>query len=110
LVDLPISPEWSINGTTAETGKRFRFKRHDLGDYILGYAPSQDFPLAEAMAVSAAFPGGIGPLVIDTDDYEWKKRPWSGGLDSIQTVTLPYSHLHLYDGGVYDNLGLEPFF
>lgn len=110
LVDLPISPEWSINGTTAETGKRFRFKRHDLGDYILGYAPSQNFPLAEAMAVSAAFPGGIGPLVIDTDDYEWKKRPWSGELDSIQTVTLPYSQLHLYDGGVYDNLGLEPFF
>ena len=27
LSDLPDYPEWSINGTTAETGKRFRFKK-----------------------------------------------------------------------------------
>ncbi|MDE2078646.1 MAG: hypothetical protein KGI91_16495, partial [Burkholderiales bacterium] len=33
LGDLPHSPEWSINGTTAETGKRFRFKLAQLGDY-----------------------------------------------------------------------------
>lgn len=110
LADLPESPEWSINGTTAETGKRFRFKRHDLGDYILGYASSQSFPLAEAMAVSAAFPGGIGPLVINAGDYEWKKRPWLEPSDSAKSIQPPYTHLHLYDGGVYDNLGLEPFF
>jgi len=32
LSDLPETPEWSINGTTAESGKRFRFKRRDIGD------------------------------------------------------------------------------
>lgn len=38
LADLPLHPVWSINGTTAETGKRFRFKGADFGDYELGYA------------------------------------------------------------------------
>ncbi|MDI1301003.1 MAG: patatin-like phospholipase family protein [bacterium] len=110
LADLPEIPEWSINGTTAETGKRFRFKRDDLGDYVLGYAAAQYFPLAEAIAVSAAFPGGVGPLVIDSSDYEWQKRGWLESRDSAKPVRLPYAKLHLYDGGVYDNLGLEPFF
>ncbi len=110
LSELPIKPEWSINGTTAETGKRFRFKQKDLGDYVLGYAPSHDFPLANALAVSAAFPGGIGPLAIAADEHEWKKRAWDEPIENAKRVPPPYPHLHLYDGGVYDNLGLEPFF
>jgi NTE family protein len=110
LADLPVTPEWSINGTTAETGKRFRFKQKDLGDYVLGYASSSHFPLANALAVSAAFPGGIGPLVIDASSYEWHKRPWNEPPEQAKPVTPLYPKLHLYDGGVYDNLGLEPFF
>ena len=62
LSDMPSSPEWSINGTTAEDGKRFRFKKSDIGDYTLGYAKPGNYPLANALAVSAAFPGGFGPL------------------------------------------------
>lgn len=27
-----------------------------------------------------------------------------------ESVKLPFRNLHLYDGGVYDNLGLEPYF
>ena len=104
-------PEWSINGTTAETGKRFRFKRDSLGDYMLGYASPGDFPLADAMAVSAAFPGGFGPLALETRRFVWKKRPaWNAPLESEQVIDIGYRRLHLYDGGVYDNLGLEPFF
>lgn len=110
LSELPIKPEWSINGTTAETGKRFRFKQKDLGDYVLGYAPSYDFPLANALAVSAAFPGGIGPLAIVADQHVWKRRDWGEPEENVKQVIPPYSNLHLYDGGVYDNLGLEPFF
>lgn len=110
LKDLPVSPEWSINGTTAETGKRFRFKRNDLGDYMIGYASTNSFALAEALAVSAAFPGGIGPLVFNVKGFEWKKRDWHEPLEAAKVVEPPYDRLHLYDGGVYDNLGLEPFF
>jgi len=110
LSDLPLTPEWSINGTTAETGKRFRFKQRDLGDYTLGYASANQFPLANALAISAAFPGGIGPLVIDATEYEWHKKPWDEPPEMVRPIPPAYPKLHLYDGGVYDNLGLEPFF
>ena len=111
LADLPAMPEWSINGTNAENGRRFRFKKNNFGDYLTGYTPSVGFPLADAMAVSAAFPGGFGPLTLRTDDYVWRKRlRWNAPEGSEEPVAPPYFRLHLYDGGVYDNLGLEPFF
>lgn len=107
LSDLPIEPEVSINGTPAENGVRFRFKKDSIGDYTIGYASAGNLKLANAMAVSAGFPGGIGPLVLDTTKYEW--RTWTpNGLGEIRNP--PFSKLHLYDGGVYDNLGLEPYF
>lgn len=110
LADLPQTPEWSINGTTAENGKRFRFKQADLGDYTLGYAAPGNFPLANALAVSAAFPGGFGALTLDTTRFTWRKRPWNAAPEGTEVVDIGYKRLHLYDGGVYDNLGLEPFF
>jgi len=111
LSRLPEAPEWSINGTTAETGKRFRFKRDSLGDYMLGYSAPGDFLLANALAVSAAFPGGFGPLSFEAASFQWKKRPaWGAPLEISANVEVGYRRLHLYDGGVYDNLGLEPFF
>lgn len=110
LSELPSKPEWSINATTAENGKRFRFKQSDIGDYQLGYAHPGDFLLANAMAVSAAFPGGFGPLQLDATRFEWQKREWNAPKGTEQSVDIGYKVLHLYDGGIYDNLGLEPFF
>lgn len=110
LADLPELPEWSINGTTAESGKRFRFKRSDIGEYTLGYTSAVRFPLASALAVSAAFPGGFGPLTLETDRYVWRKREWNAPAETAESTIPPYRRLHLYDGGVYDNMGLEPFF
>jgi NTE family protein len=107
---LPISPELSINGTTAENGKRFRFKRDSMGDYSIGYASPLNFPLSSALAVSAAFPGGFGPLVLRADRFEWRQRGWNAPIESESVIDIGYKQLHLYDGGVYDNLGLEPFF
>ncbi|MDL2307550.1 patatin-like phospholipase family protein [Desulfovibrio sp. OttesenSCG-928-C06] len=105
LRDLPQTPEFSFEGTTAENGRRFRFKRDSMGDYESGYTGCGKLPLATAMAVSAAFPGGIGPLLLYTSPFDWVKR-----TDDPTPVTPPFEKLHLYDGGVYDNLGLEPFF
>ncbi|KQW69849.1 patatin-like phospholipase family protein [Methylibium sp. Root1272] len=111
LADLPRTPEWSINGTTAETGRRFRFKPESIGDYQLGYAHPGEFQLASALAVSAAFPGGFGPLTLAASRFVWKKRPsWDSDPESVQPVDIGFRRLHLYDGGVYDNLGLEPYF
>lgn len=114
-VDVPLSrvathPEWSINGTTAENGKRFRFKGVTLGDWDLGYAQSPEFCLGDAMAVSAAFPVGFGPLAIRVDHLDWHKRDWGAPKGMEKRIKLPFKKLHLYDGGLYDNLGVEPFF
>src|SRR6266568_2111665 len=42
LSHLPEKPVWSINGTTAETGRRFRFKQDRCGDYEIGYIICSD--------------------------------------------------------------------
>lgn len=110
LSALPATPEWSINGTTAENGRRFRFKRDSMGDYRIGYASPGKFPLANALAVSAAFPGGFGPLSLKAQRFQWKRRAWDAPPGSEEPVTIGHRVLHLYDGGVYDNLGLESVF
>jgi NTE family protein len=110
LGKLPREPVWSINGTTAENGKRFRFRDAKGGDYEMGYADFRNFDLAKAMAVSAAFPGGIGPLTIEVQEYQWQKREsWDSSNPPLDFLP-PFMHLHLYDGGLYDNLGIEPLF
>jgi NTE family protein len=109
LADLDKTVEWTINGTTTENSRRFRFKSDTCGDYELGYADAAGFKLTEAMAMSAAFPGLIGPLEIDPKKYKWFKQKDWGSEEKIE-VKLPYKKLHIHDGGVYDNLGLEPFF
>jgi len=110
LGDLPDLPAWSINGTTGETGRRFRFKGRRMGDYELGYTDVSNMPLCEAMAVSAAFPGGIGPLVIKAEDFTWHKREQWGSHAGEIPYKPPLERVHLYDGGLYDNLGIEPLF
>ncbi|HUM91780.1 MAG TPA: patatin-like phospholipase family protein [Candidatus Competibacter sp.] len=110
LDQLPQYPVWSINGTTAENGRRFRFKNGVAGDYEIGYAHVPKFKLAGAMAMSAAFPGGIGPLAFDATAYEWRKKETWDSTQPPEPIKPEYEQLHLYDGGVYDNLGMEPFF
>jgi len=111
LRSVPATPTWSINGTTAETGRRFRFKDHECGDRMLGYASVPDFPVAMAMAMSAAFPGGIGPLALDCRELSWYQHLFTSGT-AVRGNDVQPSHnkVHLYDGGLYDNLGLEPLF
>ena len=110
LSQLPRKPVWSINGTTAENGRRFRFKAKTMGDYEIGYAKADNFRIADAMAMSAAFPGGIGPLRLDATLYSWFKRESWGSKAPEKDVPPPHDTLHVYDGGVYDNLGMETFF
>ncbi len=111
LDELPVTPVWSVNGTTAETGRRFRFKRKECGDYEVGYAGAGDFTISDVMAVSAAFPVGIGPFVIKTADLLWRKsEAWESYPVNKCEIEPTFKYLHIYDGGVYDNLGLEPLF
>lgn len=111
LQEVPNSPAWSANGTTAETGRRFRFKKGKCGDYELGEADAQNFKVSEAMAASAAFPFLIGPLTVDAASLQWYKRPqWGDAPGSKKPIVPPFQRLHIMDGGIYDNLGMEPIF
>jgi NTE family protein len=97
LQDLPDTPRWEINCTTFETGKNFRFTKERMGDYQIGYVKNPDFPIAEAAAASAGFPILIGPLKFDARKYQWDKE---------QKEATYY----LWDGGVYDNMGIESLY
>ena len=118
LKDLPASPRWMINATCYETGKNWRFERFRMGDYQFGYSYDTDYPLSDAIAASAGFPGLIGALQMDTNQQNWfKYKSNLSASDLINesesrkrktTPILPsYSPVHLWDGGVYDNHGLE---
>jgi NTE family protein len=118
LKQLPAAPRWMINATCYESGKNFRFERFRMGDYRLGYTYDTDLPLTDAMAASAGFPGLIGPLELKTAPHNWfryKDAHEAAPGDDPETerqrltedVVLPYDELHLWDGGVYDNHGLE---
>lgn len=119
LSDLPKQPRWMINATCYETGKNWRFERFRMGDYIFGYTYDTNIPLSDALAASAGFPGLIGPLVFNTRPYSWFKYldkgigvkdlmdPESHIKRKTKKTEPTYAKLHLWDGGVYDNLGLE---
>ncbi len=106
LADLPISPRWIINATCYQTGKNWRFQRDLMGDYQTKYINQPDFRLSHALAASAAVPGLIGPLIVRSRRHKWSEfrdGDW-------QHISPAYKRLHLWDGGVYDNLGVEALF
>jgi NTE family protein len=120
LSDLPERPRWMINATCYETARNWRFERFQMGDYRFGYSrDTQGVRLSEALAASAGFPGLIGALALDTHGRAWFR--YTDASAGVSELTSPHVHLkratepippayprvHLWDGGVYDNLGLE---
>jgi len=110
MSDLDEVPVWYANCTTYETGKRFGITQHRMGDIVVGYVEGHDFKISDAMAASAGFPFLIGPYALQRDRYSWS----ASGFEPktlINSSHLPAGrHFHLWDGGVYDNLGLEALF
>jgi len=105
LQDLPRYPFWEINCTTFETGKSFRLRRDYMGDYKLGYVQNPNLPISHMIAASAGFPVLIGPYILETKGMRWTKDKW--GKEGDVPVDARYA---LWDGGVYDNLGLEALY
>jgi len=105
LQDLPLFPHWEINCTTFETGKYFRFRKDYMGDPDIGYVQQPKLPISHMIAASAAFPVLIGPYILETDGMSF--TPDKHGMKPEKTVNSKYT---LWDGGVYDNLGLEALY
>jgi len=105
LQDIPHHPYWEINCTTFETGGNFRFRRDYMGDSTIGYVQTPTLPLSHVVAASAAFPVLIGPYILQTDNLRWTTD--KHGKKAAISVDDHYS---LWDGGVYDNLGLDALY
>ena len=81
------------------------FKRQECGDYQVGFQETpDDWRVSTAIAASSCFPPVFKPLDLDLDPTTLTggKIPPSPQRDKcIRELTFT-------DGGVYDNLGLEP--
>jgi NTE family protein len=102
LQDLPDAPRFVLNATNIQSGALWRFSKPYMRDYRVGEVKKPTVPLATAVAASSAFPPVLSPvrLSIKTSAF----TPGSG-----QTLQRPpfTTDVHLSDGGIYDNLGLE---
>jgi NTE family protein len=78
-----------------------------VGDYRLGYAaPPAGLRVADVVATSCAFPPFFAPMVFDGVALHLTRG--RRGVESDEERASILRHLRLTDGGVYDNLGLEP--
>jgi len=101
LQDLPDKPEFVITASNAQTGVLFQFSKKDMGDYKIGKTRKPDVELA--VAASSAFPPFFSPVILNVDSRKFAKNK------NLPLQKEPYtSRIILMDGGVYDNLGLEP--
>lgn len=97
LGSLSAAPRLYLNATNLASGNLFFFVTGgggpaEMGEWELGVAPAHGFRLSRAVAASSAFPPVFPPLRIDHDEYP------VGAVD----------YVCLTDGGVYDNLGVNP--
>lgn len=100
-----------INATDFRTGLGFRFHRLDpVGNGRMHLEPShiRNMRLADAMAASSCLPGGLEPLFFP-EDFVWDDEP--AREDAKRILNRLRSHdvetVHLMDGGINDNQGLE---
>jgi NTE family protein len=107
-------PRFVFCATSMNSGACWHFHSGDegrMGDFYIGYAPTNDITLSEAVAASSAFPLAFAPFELHPSRMEDVSRidPWgvarpiSGKRRAVECKTFL-----LTDGGVYDNLGLEP--
>jgi NTE family protein len=106
LGDLPDTPQWLINTTCVDTGKNWRFSKREMGDWTFGRHYAPDVPVAVAVAASAAVPYVIGALPLPLPAAGWWETDPATGKQT-RTMTPSKARVRLWDGGAYDNMGLE---
>src|SRR5712692_1249236 len=105
LKDIPGTPIHVFCATDLAYGVNWVFKKQQCGDYQAGFqATPTDWLVSTAVAASSCFPPVFKPLNFNLDPTKLTggKIPPSPQRDKcIREMTFS-------DGGVYDNLGLEP--
>lgn len=108
LGDLPADgapgrPEFVFCASNLQTGASFEMSGRHVGDYQLGFARAPDLPVSRAVAASSAFPIAFPPLVLKLPGARF-----AGGRLERELAARLAGRIVLTDGGVYDNMGLEP--
>jgi NTE family protein len=109
LAELPEQPLWWINATCFETGKNWHFSKREMGDWQFGRHYSPPFSLAEAAAASAAVPYVIGALKLGLPTDGWYRTDPATRAPE-ERVRPAWPQVRLWDGGAYENLGVEALF
>lgn len=109
LKNLDPTPEWLINTTCVESGKNWRFSQCHMGDWIIGHHYDPPFSIAEAAAASAAVPYVIGALKLSLPEDGWYEIDPASDKPRVRKERS-FRTIALWDGGAYENLGLEPLF
>jgi NTE family protein len=107
--DLPDRPLWTINATNLETGKNWRFSKREMGDWQFGRHYDPPVRVSEATAASAAVPYVIGALRLKLPEEGWYRTD-PASRKPVEKARPPSPAVRLWDGGAYENLGLELLF
>ncbi|WP_238208251.1 patatin-like phospholipase family protein, partial [Methylobacterium aerolatum] len=107
--DLPETPVWHINATSLHTGKGWRFSAREMGDWKFGRHYAPDIRLADAAAASAAVPYVLGALWLDLPEEGWFRTD-PATRKPLSRTQPPATRIGLWDGGAYENLGLEAIY
>jgi NTE family protein len=103
IAQLPKQPQFVFCATDITFGVNWVFSRDRVGDYLAGYLKENRATLAEAVAASSSFPPIFGPMQIHASADDFKR----GGYRGPDANALR-GQIQLSDGGVYDNLAMEP--
>ena len=107
LHELRERPRFIFSATDLAFGTNWVSERERVGSRVPGYVepPPPDWSVARAIAASSCFPPVFEPLPIDLDPglFRGGRRP---APDEDRHALI--DGLRLSDGGVFDNMGLEP--
>lgn len=105
LGELPQNVRFSFCATDMIFATCWYYRRDKTGSHRAGYVKKwQSIPVSRAVAASSCFPPVFGPLRL-----RYKASDLRGGNTTHEeNYEKLIKNLCLTDGGVYDNLGLEP--
>lgn len=107
---MPTFPEFIFCATDIVFGINWEFRRNRAGDYLAGYTErAKDWPIARAVAASACFPPLFGPMPLRLKGSDLTRGKYRGaGRNPDRERHRLCCSIGLSDGGVYDNMALEP--
>jgi len=105
LSDLPLRPRFIFCATDILFGVNWIFERNKVGDYRAGYLkPSPHWTVAKAVAASSCFPPIFDPMRVGKEFAQERSKH----MEISERKRQYLNKIRLCDGGIYDNIGLEP--